>query len=164
MKGLDEKKYAFNLVIVFCYLIRGGDVLLIKRSKAPYQGHITVPGGKKERFESPFDACRREVLEETGIYLNDISLSGIVSNYSNDNDIEIMSFYFSSRDFHGIPHSGLEGNVGWYEIEKSFLHRDISPFYRLISPFVLEERHRLFHGRVHINDSGQIIESDIMFV
>ena len=37
MKGLDENRYAFNLVIVFCYLLRDSDILLIRRRKEPYR-------------------------------------------------------------------------------------------------------------------------------
>ena len=164
MKGLDENRYAFNLVIVFCYLLRDSDILLIRRRKEPYRGHLTVPGGKKERGESLFDTCRREVFEETGLIVDDISLSGIVSNYGNSMNAEVMSFYFLSRSFHGVPCSGPEGDVDWYNIDQSFFNEGISPFYKLISPLVLEERNRLFNGRINIDDYGNILSSDLLFL
>lgn len=48
-------------------LDRQDRVLLIKRGKAPALGLWSIPGGRLEAGESLVDACRREVLEETGI-------------------------------------------------------------------------------------------------
>lgn len=163
MKGLDEKKYGYSLLIVFCYIFRGNDILLIKRGKDPYKGDITVPGGKKERGESLVNACKREVLEETGLCLDSLSLSGMVSNYRKGHDVEIMSFYFSSRDFRGVPRSGPEGELGWYDRNCSFSEKSISPFYRLLSPMVFEERDALFHGRIDLDEEGRILTSDLSF-
>jgi 8-oxo-dGTP diphosphatase len=42
-------------------------VLLIKRNKAPAQGFWSVPGGKQEAGESMVEACKREIIEETGL-------------------------------------------------------------------------------------------------
>jgi 8-oxo-dGTP diphosphatase len=42
-------------------------VLLIKRGTAPAIGLWSIPGGRLEPGESLADACRREVVEETGI-------------------------------------------------------------------------------------------------
>lgn len=42
-------------------------VLLIKRDKPPAQGFWSVPGGKQEAGESMVEACKREIIEETGL-------------------------------------------------------------------------------------------------
>ena len=42
-------------------------VLLIKRGKPPAAGYWHAPGGRLEAGEDMTDACRREVLEETGL-------------------------------------------------------------------------------------------------
>ena len=44
-----------------------GDILLIKRGKAPHYGRWMVPGGTLEFGETLEEGTRREVLEETGI-------------------------------------------------------------------------------------------------
>ena len=44
-----------------------GRVLLIERGRGPGKGLWSVPGGKLEWGEAVADACRREVLEETGV-------------------------------------------------------------------------------------------------
>ncbi len=52
-------------VSVVCH--RNDDILLIKRSKPPYQDHWSLPGGLVDLGESLKGAAERELLEETGI-------------------------------------------------------------------------------------------------
>ena len=51
---------------VFAFDARGR-VLLVQRGRPPAQGLWSVPGGKVGWGETLADACRREVLEETGV-------------------------------------------------------------------------------------------------
>src|SRR6476646_8960366 len=46
---------------------RGGEVLLVKRGRAPFAGLWSFPGGGVELGERLEEAARREVREETGI-------------------------------------------------------------------------------------------------
>ncbi|HEY3268121.1 MAG TPA: NUDIX hydrolase [Armatimonadota bacterium] len=48
-------------------ILRGSDVLLIRRGYPPRQGIWTFPGGAIEVGETAREACSREVLEETGL-------------------------------------------------------------------------------------------------
>lgn len=57
---------------------RGGEVLLIRRSKPPYEGEWSIPGGKVDFGETTEQAARREVLEETGI---EADIAGLVGAY-----------------------------------------------------------------------------------
>lgn len=52
-------------VSILCH--RNGEVLLIRRGKAPYAGYWSLPGGKVEAGESLLQAAHRELLEETGV-------------------------------------------------------------------------------------------------
>lgn len=52
-------------VSVLCH--NNDDVLLIKRSKPPYQDCWSLPGGLVDLGEPLKDAAERELLEETGI-------------------------------------------------------------------------------------------------
>ena len=48
-------------------VIRGHEVLLVKRAFPPRAGEWSLPGGRLELGESLVDGVRREVREETGI-------------------------------------------------------------------------------------------------
>ena len=50
-------------------------VLLVKRGQSPFVGLWGLPGGKLEANETPRDAARRELKEETGI---EAEIDGIV--------------------------------------------------------------------------------------
>jgi 8-oxo-dGTP diphosphatase len=51
-----------------------GDVLLIRRAKAPRKGQWSLPGGKLEFGETLIDGVRREVREETGLEVEILGL------------------------------------------------------------------------------------------
>ena len=48
-------------------VLRGGDVLLIRRGRPPKQGEWSIPGGRQEFGETVRQTALREVREETGI-------------------------------------------------------------------------------------------------
>lgn len=48
-------------------VLQDNKVLLVRRGRAPFAGAWSLPGGKIEGSESPREAARRELKEETGI-------------------------------------------------------------------------------------------------
>lgn len=55
-------------------ILRGSEVLLIRRGKAPFKGHWSIPGGKIE-FGEPLEmALAREIREETGVEVEILGL------------------------------------------------------------------------------------------
>jgi acetyl-CoA carboxylase carboxyl transferase subunit beta len=48
-------------------LFYGDQILLVKRAHAPNQGRWSLPGGKKEPYETLAEAAARESREETGL-------------------------------------------------------------------------------------------------
>jgi ADP-ribose pyrophosphatase YjhB (NUDIX family) len=47
-------------------VFKGDAVLLVERSRAPWGGLWSLPGGSLEAGESPREAASRELMEETG--------------------------------------------------------------------------------------------------
>lgn len=158
------EEYAFNVAIVFCFLTKGDDVLLIRRGNPPYQGQWTVPGGKKERGENLSEACARELYEETGFILERTALAGIVTNVSEASPHDNISFYFKSNSFSGSLTPSSEGKIEWCDIKRSLTKERISPFYTLIAPLVYGGEGRIFEGSIRIDERGRIAASHIAYL
>jgi 8-oxo-dGTP pyrophosphatase MutT (NUDIX family) len=62
---------------VRCLVVRGGDVLLVRHTYAPWW---YLPGGGVRRGESFVAAARREVLEETGLRVDGLRPLGVYLN------------------------------------------------------------------------------------
>jgi len=135
--------YAYTALIVFCFLLRDGKILLIRRANEPYKGEITVPGGRKRRGESLKAACAREMLEETGYVLKDMEFAGILHAYrrSGKNQsryMEYLSNYFVCRDFEGEMKPSDEGELFWADTEESLTLPGIHPYYVRLLPDILK--------------------------
>ena len=74
----SAQQYPGSAIIVFCFIRRGDDLLLIERALPPYQGMRTIPGGHKRYGEEIAAACLREMKEETGLSLRDCHFAGFM--------------------------------------------------------------------------------------
>ncbi|MDR2174505.1 MAG: NUDIX domain-containing protein [Synergistaceae bacterium] len=129
--------YAYTALIVFCFLIRDGKILLIRRANEPYKGQITVPGGRKKRGETLKQACAREMLEETGYILKDMQFAGLLHAYREGDRMEYLSNYFICRSFDGTLRASDEGELLWVDIDASLFLSDIHPFYVRLLPDIV---------------------------
>jgi 8-oxo-dGTP diphosphatase len=57
-------------------IFRDGKVLLVRRARSPGKGLYSLPGGRVEYGESLAVALAREVMEETGLVIDLVGLSG----------------------------------------------------------------------------------------
>jgi 8-oxo-dGTP diphosphatase len=106
---------------VLVYLLRGSQVLLMRRNKEPNLGLWVAPGGKIELDESPHDAARRELLEETGLVAEELAWRGFCTEVSPRADWQWMLFIYVARRFHGTLHADLrEGDLAWVELDAYF--------------------------------------------
>jgi ADP-ribose pyrophosphatase YjhB (NUDIX family) len=55
-------------------LLRAGEVLLVRRGRAPSRGLYAFPGGRIEPGETVEEAARRELIEETGLAAGDLAV------------------------------------------------------------------------------------------
>ena len=86
-------------------VLRGDQVLLVRRAKQPRQGEWSLPGGAQEIGETVFEAGRREVLEETGITVEVRGLLGVVDSIQPD-DMERIRYHFTLVDVLAVWVSG----------------------------------------------------------
>lgn len=57
-------------------IIRGNQVLIVRRAKPPASGLYTLPGGGVEAGETLHAALRREVMEETTLAIDPVAFAG----------------------------------------------------------------------------------------
>lgn len=63
----DRFYYSNPTPAACCVVTRGSDVLFVQRAVEPCKGMWSLPGGFVELYESPEEAARRELEEETGL-------------------------------------------------------------------------------------------------
>lgn len=69
-ENLEAIRYTADVVC-----IRDGHVLLIKRGWDPYEGQFALPGGHVDPGETSRKAAARELLEETGVRVDEDALT-----------------------------------------------------------------------------------------
>ena len=101
-----------------CYMERGGEYLMLHRTKKENDENrdkwIGV-GGKFEPGESPEDCLRREVREETGLTLTRWRYRGLVTFVSDVWPCEYMHL-FTATGFTGTLRDCDEGTLEWVPI------------------------------------------------
>ncbi len=97
------------LLTVDCIVLDAkGRVLLIRRANPPFKGCHALPGGFVKEGETVEDACRRELLEETGVAAHRLSLVGVYSDPERDPRGHTVSAAFLARVKSARPAAGTD--------------------------------------------------------
>jgi 8-oxo-dGTP diphosphatase len=88
---------------------REGRVLLVRRKNEPFAGSFALPGGFVEIGETVETACRREVREEVGVEMGDLTLVGVYSDPKRDPRGHTVSIaYATVLPDAATPHAGSD--------------------------------------------------------
>ncbi len=108
-------------------------ILLIKKVSGPYDGKLDLPGGTIEFGETPEDALKRELLEETGLEIKKYSLFDADSvcfkwPYKEDLTLKVhhIGIFYEITDYEGNIKNNIlideqnDDSLGasFYEIDK----------------------------------------------
>ena len=109
-----KAEYYFDpKVSAVCALISDNQVLLIKRGNEPGYGKWSLPGGYVDRSEKVEDAVIREIREETGLRIEDITLLGVYS--STGSPVIVIAYLTRASSGHITPnHEVLE--CGFFDL------------------------------------------------
>ena len=107
-------------VRTLCFVRDGDRILLQRRRRAPNEGLYNVPGGKVERDEDPYEACLREVREETGLALSHARLRAVMTVIARDSGTQWLLFTFVAERPAGDPGpvTDDEGELRWVRIDE----------------------------------------------
>ena len=102
--------------------LRHGDrFLLVERGRTPARGLFAFPGGRLEQGESPEEAARRELLEETGLEAGELTLLQVMDLGDDEDSRDVLFrlhvFTGAYVEGYAVAHDDA-ASVGWYGIEE----------------------------------------------
>lgn len=93
-----------------------GRLLLVRRGQPPFKGRYALPGGFVEIGETVEEACRRELMEETGVKAGKLELVGVYSDPKRDPRGHMCSVVFLTRVARARPRAGDDAAAAeWVE-------------------------------------------------
>jgi 8-oxo-dGTP diphosphatase len=144
---------------VLVYAKRGDEVLLMRRNKEPNLGLWVAPGGKVELDESPYDAARREMVEETGLRVKGLRMRGFCTEVSNLPNWQWFLFIFVTGSFEGELQADLrEGELAWVPVERYLDELSIPQADAIFAPRVLREGDELFEAKFVYDDDLRLVK------
>ena len=117
-----------------------GNVLVQNRQKPDWPG-LAFPGGHVEPGESFTGSVIREVLEETGLTIENPVLCG-VKQWQTERNARYIVFFYKANRFHGELRSSDEGEVFWIprrDLQKQQLSIDMMDMVALMESDALSE-------------------------
>jgi 8-oxo-dGTP diphosphatase len=117
-------------VTIDCVVFDGEAVVLIKRGYEPFKDHYALPGGFVDLNESAEEACKRELLEETGLVAEHLHMIGVYSESSRDPFRHTVSVAFLAEaelsDLRaGDDAASVELVKNWRSLALAFDHKEI---------------------------------------
>lgn len=142
-----------------CSLVRDGKILFIRRNKFPFEGLLSLPGGKIEYGETLEEAAVRELEEETGIRSRFVSHLATIPEHVVENGQVIAHFMIQLCELEhleGLPSREFEPVwVGLEEIEAR--RHEITPSdYNMIKRLIVPKGNKSFYSRIEKTGSGYI--------
>ena len=99
---MSEPRRPVPCVGVVC--LRGDQVLLIRRGKAPRLGEWSIPGGRMEIGETAAQCALRELGEETGVAAELVGLIDVIDYFGETGQLVLIDY--AARWIAGEPVAG----------------------------------------------------------
>ena len=104
----DARAYPTRpFLAVSAAIVRNGQILVVRRARAPAHGLFSLPGGVVEAGETLAEAVAREVREETAITIEPVALAGFRESIARDGKDRVERHFvilcFAARWMAGEP-------------------------------------------------------------
>lgn len=114
-QGVAVSRQRYKLIPrVLCFVLQKGEVLLLKGAptKKIWPNRFNGLGGHVERGESVRAAAAREIREEAGLVVSDLTLRGVVTIDTGEAD-GIAMFVFTAQAASRAVTPSVEGELHW---------------------------------------------------
>ena len=129
---MEDNKFASVGAIV----LRNGEVLLVRHTYGSSAGQLLNPSGYMKHNEMPYDALRREILEETGVEINPKGLLAVRCS-KKDWWLVFLADYVA-----GTPRSDNKENSEalFMPCEEAINHPDVTNATRILIKLAVEQK------------------------
>jgi 8-oxo-dGTP diphosphatase len=110
---MDWETWQPGELAVLCFIIRGADVMLIRKKRGLGAGKMNAPGGRIEPGETPLAAAIRETQEEICVTPLHLEERGDLHFHFTDG-YKLHCRVFVARDFEGEPAETDEAIPMWF--------------------------------------------------
>lgn len=145
-----------------CYIRDGSKILLLHRNKKEndmHAGKYNGLGGKFEPGETPENCARREILEESGLVVEELDLRGFITfpNFARGEDWYV--FLFLINKFSGEIIDSPEGTLEWVN-ESELASLNFWEGDRIFMPWLFEKKR---FSACFSYESGKLIDHFVQF-
>lgn len=102
-------------------LLKQGCLLLVHRKRDPERNHWGLPGGKVDPFETVPHAVIREIWEETGIHITELSLLCVVDQIDTEQNTHWVAPVYIAQNFEGdaiAKEPEALAGIGWFPLQQ----------------------------------------------
>ena len=115
---IDWDMWKYTEEAVLCYIVTGGQVLLMHKKTGLGTGKINAPGGRIEKGETPMEAAVRETQEEVGLTPHNLE-KRMDLHFIFTDGYSLKGYVFFADSCMGTPVETREADPFWCPVDET---------------------------------------------